>query len=291
MRRRLLLLPLRRNAATLYRPVSQATHGPKKPAPLEHLALVSGHAYTRGTMKFPAPLVRGTLQKRYKRFLADVALPDGSVVVAHCANPGSMAGLAEPGSEVWLSPATNPKRKLQWTWELVADAVTGSLVGVNTGLANTVVAEALERQALGTALAARSIRREVRYGDRSRVDFLLEDPDGRSCFLEVKSVTLRRSAQAPHAAEFPDAVTARGARHLRDLAAVCDAGDRAVLLYLVQRMDCTVVRLAADIDPAYAAAAGHAQRSGVEFLATACTLSPDGIAVGGPLPVEIGQAT
>ncbi len=242
-------------------------------------------------MNFASALVRGTLQKRYKRFLADVELPDGAVVVAHCPNPGSMTGMVEPGTEVWLSPTSDPRRKLRWTWELARDAATDSLVGVNTGLANAIVAEALQKQTLGTALAARSIRREARYGERSRVDFLLEDRDGRRCFLEVKSVTLRRSLHPPHIAEFPDAVTARGARHLQDLAAVCEGGDRAVLLYLVQRMDCSAVRMAADIDPTYAEAADRARRVGVEFFAVASTLSTRGIAVSGPLPVQIGQAT
>ena len=238
-------------------------------------------------MLFPAPLVRGALVRRYKRFLADVDLDPGGRVVAHCPNPGSMAGLAEPGAEVWLSPAASPKRKLRWTWELVRDADTGSLVGINTGRANAVVEEALPTGRVEPSLARPSIRREVRYGAGSRVDFLLTGDDGRRCFLEVKSVTLRRSAAAPHIGEFPDAVTARGARHLRELAAVRAGGDRSVLLYLVQRGDCEAVRLAADIDPAYAAAAGAAQAAGVEFHAVDCRVTPEEIAVRRPLPVGI----
>ena len=238
-------------------------------------------------MLFPSPLRRGTLIRRYKRFLADVALESGNTVVAHCPNPGSMAGLAEPGAEVWLSPAANPKRKLQWTWELVRDAATGSLVGINTGRANAVAEEALRSGLADPALAASTIRREVRYGDGSRVDFLLTSEDGRRCYVEVKSVTLRRSLSPPHIGEFPDAVTARGTRHLRELAAVCAAGDRAVLLYLVQREDCETVRMAADIDPTYAAAARAAHSTGVEFRALGCRISPGGIAAAAPLPVEI----
>ena len=238
-------------------------------------------------MLFPTPLRRGTLIRRYKRFLADVALESGNTVVAHCPNPGSMAGLAEPGAEVWLSPAANPKRKLQWTWELVRDAATGSLVGINTGRANAVAEEALRSGLADPALAASTIRREVRYGDGSRVDFLLTSEDGRRCYLEVKSVTLRRSLSPPHVGEFPDAVTMRGARHLRELASVCAAGDRAVLLYLVQREDCETVRVAADIDPAYATAASAAREAGVEFRALGCRISPGGIAAAAPLPVEI----
>ena len=238
-------------------------------------------------MLFPTPLRRGTLIRRYKRFLADVVLESGDTVVAHCPNPGSMAGLVEPGAEVWLSPAANPKRKLQWTWELVRDAATGSLVGINTGRANAVVEEALRSGLADPALAASTIRREVRYGDGSRVDFLLTAEDGRRCYVEVKSVTLRRSLSPPHIGEFPDAVTARGTRHLRELSAVCAAGDRAVLLYLVQREDCQTVRVAADIDPAYAKAARAAREAGVEFRALGCLISPGGIAAAAPLPVEI----
>lgn len=238
-------------------------------------------------MLFPTPLIRGALVRRYKRFLADVDLDSGGRVVAHCPNPGSMAGLAEPGAEVWLSPATNPKRKLCWTWELVRDADTGSLVGINTGRANAVVEEALRAGRVASSLAGPSIRREVRYGDGSRVDFLLTGDNGRRCFLEVKSVTLRRSPAAPHIGEFPDAVTERGTRHLRELAAVRAGGDRAMLLYLVQRGDCETVRVAADIDPAYAEAARDAQAAGVDFRAVDCRVTPEEIAVRRPLPVEI----
>ena len=238
-------------------------------------------------MQFPLPLRRGTLVRRYKRFLADVDLDTGGRVVAHCPNPGSMAGLAAPGAEVWLSPAAGPKRKLQWSWELVRDAETGSLVGIHTGRANAVVEEALQAGRVDPALAGSAIRREVRYGSGSRVDFLLTPAAGPPCHLEVKSVTLRRSPAPPHVGEFPDAVTARGARHLRDLSDVCRAGGRAMLLYLVQREDCAAVRLAADIDPAYAAAARDAQAAGVGVRAVDCRVTPEEIAVRRPLPVRI----
>jgi len=238
-------------------------------------------------MLFPAPLIRGTLLRRYKRFLADIELESGERVVAHCPNPGSMAGLAEPGAEGWLSPAANPKRKLQWTWELVRDVATGSLVGINTGRANAIAEEALRAGSVDRAFAGAAVRREVGYGEGSRVDFLLSPVSGPTCYLEIKSVTLRRSAAPPHIGEFPDAVTARGARHLRDLAAVCGAGGRAMLLYLVQREDCESVRLAADIDPAYAEAAAAAHAAGVEFRAVDCRVTPEEIAVRRPLPVEI----
>ncbi len=238
-------------------------------------------------MLFPAPLRRGALVRRYKRFLADVDLESGERVVAHCPNPGSMAGLAEPGAEVFLSPAAGPKRKLQWTWELVRDGDTGSPVGVNTGRANAIVEEALRAGRVDPAFNGAAIRREVRYGDGSRIDFLLTPESGPPWHLEVKSVTLRRSQAPPHTGEFPDAVTARGARHLRELAAVCEGGGRAMLLYLVQREDCAAVRIAADIDPAYAAAAEAARAAGVEFRALGCRVSAEEIAAAGPLPVEL----
>lgn len=237
-------------------------------------------------MKFSNPLVEGRLLRRYKRFLADIELASGETVVAHCANPGSMAGLAEPDSKVWLSPANSPARKLRWTWELVEDPLTGGLVGINTGKANAIVEEALRDGWAGDWLPYATLKREVRYGAGSRVDFLLSAPEKPDCFLEIKSVTLRRSPRPPHVAEFPDAVTARGARHLHELAATRATGARAVLLYLVQRDDCAAVRLAADIDPAYAEAAVRARDAGVEFMAAQCSLTPQAISAGAPLPLE-----
>lgn len=248
-------------------------------------------------MQFPDPLRRGRLVRRYKRFLADVELSDlapgeDPAVTAHCANPGSMMGLAEPGSEVWLSPARDPARKLRWTLELVAAPATGALVGVNTSRPNRLVEEALDGGILAELSGYARRRREVRYGERSRVDFLLEADDRPSCYVEVKSVTLARpelseGAGSPLAAEFPDAVTTRGARHLSELAAVAAAGARAVLLYVVQRGDCDHVRAAGDIDPGYAAALAVARDAGVECLAYRCVVDTGGIAVSGPpLPVE-----
>ncbi len=247
-------------------------------------------------MLFPDPLRRGRLLRRYKRFLADVEWVDTvggeePAVVAHCANPGSMMGLADPGSEVWLSPARNPERKLRWSLELVRAPSTGALVGVNTSLPNRLVEEALDAGILAELSGYARRRREVRYGDRSRVDFLLEDDARPPCYVEVKSVTLARPELSPEAAElaaeFPDAVTARGAKHLGELATVAAAGARAVLLYVVQRGDCSHVRVAGDIDPAYAAALSAARAAGVECLAYRCGIDTGGIAISGPpLPVE-----
>ena len=230
-------------------------------------------------MRFDPPLGAGRLKRRYKRFLADVEVA-GRIETVHCPNPGSMLGLAEPGSRVWLSAAANPARKYRFSWELVEAA--GGLVGINTSLANGLVAEALDRERLAPLAGYRSLRREVLYGEGSRIDFLLESPGRPPCYLEVKSVTLSRR---PQQAEFPDCVTARGSRHLRELTAQAGQGARAVLLFLVQRSDCRSVGVARDIDPAYARAFDAAREAGVEVLAYACDLSPAGIEVAGALQV------
>ncbi len=231
-------------------------------------------------MEFPHPLRRATLIRRYKRFLSDHRLDDGTAVTAHVANPGAMTGLLDDGAETWLSPAMNPKRKLAFGWEMVR--VGTGLVGVNTSRPNRLAAEAIEAGAIPTLAGYETIRREVPYGERSRVDFLLEAEGRPPCYVEVKNVHLRRG---PHAA-FPDSVTARGTKHLWELAQAAEAGARAVMLYIVQREDCARFMLAADIDPAYAAAFAEARARGVEALCHACRLSTDGITVDRPLPID-----
>ena len=231
-------------------------------------------------MQFPLPLRRATLIRRYKRFLSDHRLDDGTAVTAHVANPGAMTGLADEGFETWLSPAASPKRKLAWSWELVR--AEGGLVGVNTGWPNRLAAEAIAAEAIPALAGYDGMRREVAYGAGSRVDLLLEADARPPCYVEVKNVHLKRGPVAA----FPDSVTARGTKHLRELAAVAEGGGRAVMLYIVQRADCARFALAADIDPAYAAAFAQARASGVEALAYACRLSPDGIAVDRPLPID-----
>jgi sugar fermentation stimulation protein A len=239
-------------------------------------------------MEFPSPLRRGRLIRRYKRFLADIRLDDGEEIVAHCANPGSMIGLAEPDSEVWLSANTNPKAKLDWRWELVRTG-EGHLVCINTAHPNRVAEEAIGGGAIPELAGYETLRREVKYGTASRIDILLEDPGRPRCYVEVKSVTLRRPDGAhPGAAEFPDAVTKRGAKHLMELAGVAENGGRAVMLYLVQRGDCDRFRVAADIDPGYAAAMAEARSRGVEALCRQCDVSPEGIVIGRALPVVSG---
>ena len=248
--------------------------------------LGTGNAAVYGRrMEFQPALTRGQLVRRYKRFLADVTLDDGETVTAHCPNPGSMMGLSTPGTPVWLSRSSDPKRKLPWGLELV-DAGS-SLVGVHTGRANAIVEEALKNWILPGLTGYARRRREVRYGEGSRVDFLMESDIGPDCYLEVKSVTLKRDDAVPGAAEFPDAVTKRGAKQLDDLASMVRQGHRAVLLFLVQRSDCQRVAVARDIDPAYAAAFDKAVAEGVEVVACTCSVTPTGIEPTGPLPVEM----
>ena len=223
-------------------------------------------------MRFEPPLFPGILVRRYKRFLADVMI-DGRAETVHCANPGSMLGLATPGSHIWLSASKNPARKLPLSWELVE--VDGSLVGINTGCANRLAEEAIRGGHIEALAGYGSLRREVAYGDGSRVDFLLETDGQPPCYVEVKSVTLKRGATA----EFPDAVTARGERHLRELIAMRQAGARSVMLFIAQRDDCRRLTIAGDIDPAYAAGLDRAQAAGVEIIAYACRVSPAGIHV------------
>jgi sugar fermentation stimulation protein A len=225
-------------------------------------------------MRFPVPLVPGRLVRRYKRFLADCLLDSGEEVTAHVANSGSMLGLATPGSRVYLARSSDPKRKLAWSWQLIE--VDGTLVGIDTGLSNRIVAEAIADGRIPALAGYETLRREVPYGARSRVDILLEGGGRPPCYVEVKSVTLSRR---PGFSEFPDAITARGAKHLAELTAMVEAGARAVLLYLVQRGDCDRFELAADIDPTYAAAAGAARATGVEMLVVRTVITPEGIEI------------
>ena len=209
-------------------------------------------------MRFQTQLVPARLIRRYKRFLADCTLDNGKEITAHCANPGSMMGLAEPGSKIWLEPNDDPKKKLKFGWRLV-DHENGHFTGVDTALPNRAVKAALLAREIPTLAAYADVRPEVKYGEKSRVDFLLSGDGLPDCYVEVKSVTLCRT---PGLAEFPDSVTARGARHLAELAQMARAGHRAVLLYLVQRTDCTHVDMAHDIDPAYATAHADATVAG-----------------------------
>ncbi|WP_372893942.1 DNA/RNA nuclease SfsA [Rhodosalinus sp.] len=234
-------------------------------------------------MRFQTPLVPARLLRRYKRFLADAQLADGREVTAHVGNPGSMMGLAEPGARIWLEANDDPRKKLKYAWRLV-EHEGGHFTGVDPGAANRIVREALEADAVPALAGHETLRAEVRYGEKSRIDFLLSGAGRPETYVEVKSVTLSR---APGRAEFPDAVTARGAKHLSELAAMAAAGHRAVMLFLVQRTDAAEVGLAADIDPAYARAFAEARAAGVEALALGTRITPQGITAAGPLPLAV----
>jgi sugar fermentation stimulation protein A len=232
-------------------------------------------------VKFPEPLIEGVLVRRYKRFLADVELPDGEVVTAHTPNTGSMKGLCDPGSRVWLRDTGNDSRKYPLSWELV-EAEPGELVGINTGLANDLVREAIEGGIIAELQGYDSVRGEVSYGkEASRVDLLLEGASG-SCYIEVKNVTLVEGGIAL----FPDAVTARGVKHLRELARMVAEGYRAVIFYCVQRGDAREVRSADEIDPLYGQTLREAAAAGVETLAYAADVSLDGVTLSEGLAVK-----
>ena len=235
-------------------------------------------------MRFPAPLIPATLVKRYKRFLADVVLPSGETITVHCANPGSMIGLNVPGAPVWLSKSANPSRKLAHSWELIEVDLGGGteFVGINTAHPNTLAGEAIAAGAIPELIGYKTIRREVKYGNGSRVDFLLEDPARAPCYVEIKNVHLMRR---PGLAEFPDAVTKRGAKHLHELSAMVGAGARAVMLYLVQIGSARSFALARDIDPAYGRAYDAARSAGVEMVARRCLITCDGIEVAEAIPI------
>ena len=230
-------------------------------------------------MRFQTPLVPGTLIRRYKRFLADVTLDDGREITAHCANPGSMMGLAAPGTRVWLEPNDDPKKKLRFGWRLV-DHENGHYTGVDTSVPNRMLKAALEEKRVPGLDTFDSLRAEIPYGRNSRIDFLLSGDQHADVFVEVKSVTLSRQTGL---AEFPDSVTTRGAKHLAELTQVVAEGNRAVMLYLVQRTDCRQMTLAADLDPAYAEAWRCATQAGVETLAFDCHITPDGVDFGQPI--------
>ena len=236
-------------------------------------------------MQFPQPLERCVLAQRYKRFFADVVMDDGREITAHCPNPGAMLGLNTPGLPAWLSRSDDPKRKLAHTLELVE--ADGGLVGINTMHPNRLVAEALAAEAVPELAGYASVRREVKYGTASRVDFLLEDPARPPCWLEVKNVHLRREGTL---AEFPDCVAARSLKHLHELTAEVERGARAVMLFVGQRTDCDAFEACADLDPAYARGLIEAARRGVEVLCYACDISSEEIRLTRRIPWRSSNA-
>ncbi len=219
--------------------------------------------------------------RRYKRFLADVELADGSVVVAHCPNPGSMKSMKEPDSRVWLSPSNNPKRKLAYTWEVVDSE--GCLTLVHTGRANAIAREALEGGVIRELAGFDALRAEVPYGEHSRIDFCLQFA-GDPCFVEVKNVTM---SDGPGRAAFPDSVTARGTKHLGELVKMVGEGQRAVLLFCCSRQGTLSIRPADEIDPVYGRALREAAAAGVEVLAYACDVSIEEVVMKRQVPVML----
>ena len=234
-------------------------------------------------MKFSTPLVPARLIRRYKRFLADVRFEDGTETTAHCANPGSMMGLAVAGTKVWLEPNDDTKKKLKYGWRLV-DHENGHFTGVDTAVPNKALKAALSVGEVRELGGYDLVRPEVKYGENSRIDFLLSGEGRPDCYVEVKSVTLSRQSGL---AEFPDSVTARGTKHLSELAQMVQQGNRAVMFYLVQRTDCDRFTLASDIDPAYHAAFLEAREAGVEVLCYDTAISPLGVALGRSLLIEV----
>jgi sugar fermentation stimulation protein A len=234
-------------------------------------------------MQFPSPLIRGTLLRRYKRFLAEVQLDEGGQITAAVPNTGSMLGLCEPGSVVWLSRSARVTRKYPHTWELIeTDLGQGpTLVGINTSLPNKLVEEAIDAGTLTELTGYPSLRREVKYGLNSRIDLLLAGANGEQCYVEVKNVHMSRE---PGLAEFPDCVSERAAKHLVELSQMVCEGHRAVMVYLVQRGDAETFQLAADFDPKYALAFERARVAGVEALAYACDVTVSAVTLTRSLP-------
>ncbi|ELY2809799.1 DNA/RNA nuclease SfsA [Cronobacter sakazakii] len=234
-------------------------------------------------MEFTPALQPARLIQRYKRFLADVVTPQGETLTLHCPNTGAMTGCATPGDTVWYSTSSVATRKYPHTWELTQTR-DGALICVNTLRANTVVKEALQAQRLPALAGYESLKSEVKYGaERSRIDFMLQASDKVNCYIEVKSVTLSEQDSG----YFPDAVTARGQKHLRELMSVVDQGDRAVLLFAVLHSAITQVAPARHIDERYAELLSEAQRKGVEVLAWKASLSASEITLTSPLPVRL----
>ena len=233
-------------------------------------------------MEFSAPLVAGRLIRRYQRFLADVTLDDGGTITAHCPNTGSMLGCADPGSRVWLIHTPSPTRKYAYRWELT-ELADGTLVGINTHRSNALVEEAIERERIPALQGYATIRPEARYGhESSRIDFLLQGAGKPDCYVEVKNVT---AAVTGGIALFPDTVSERGTKHLRELMAMVAQGHRAVLVYCVQRGDAHEVRPADQFDPAYGRTLREALAAGVEAIAWRAAVTRGGIELGAAIPV------
>ncbi len=232
-------------------------------------------------MEFSAPLIQGRLLKRYKRFLADIELASGELITAHTSNTGAMTGLTQTGSPVYVSQHDHPKRKLKYTWQLIQ--IDQHWVGINPILANHLTEEAIRNDVITELQGYDEIKREVRYGNNSRIDLLLSKSSGENCYVEVKNATLVEQQTAL----FPDAVTLRGLKHLQELSQMTQAGHRAVMCYIVQRSDINRFAPADHIDPTYGKALRLAQAAGVELIAYNAQVSPQGIRLKQALPISL----
>lgn len=232
-------------------------------------------------MRFPNPLIPATLIKRYKRFLFDAELPDGSAITGSCPNTGSMLGLTDPGSAIWMSEHDSPTRKYRHALELVE--ADGTTVGINTGLPNKIVEEAIAGGEVAPLRGYAEMRREQKYGKNSRIDLLLTDEARPPAYVEVKNVHFIRT---PGLAEFPDSATKRGAKHLDELGDMVEAGCRAVMVYLIQRRDCERLKICRDLDSNYGAAFDRAIARGVEAIAMRCHITPQEIRFDRLIPID-----
>ncbi|ADY64539.1 DNA/RNA nuclease SfsA [Agrobacterium tumefaciens] len=232
-------------------------------------------------MLFTPPLVPATLIARYKRFLFDAVLEDGTAITGSCPNTGSMRGLTTPGSRIWLSEHDSPTRKYRHMLEMVE--ADGTVVGINTGMPNRLTEEAILNGRIPQLAGYSTIRREQKYGRNSRIDFLLSGIGRPDAYVEVKNVHFMREKGL---AEFPDTATKRGAKHLEELGDAAEAGHRAVMLYLIQRNDCDQMRICDDLDPVYALAFQRATSRGVEAYAVKCDVSPAQISVTGTVKMD-----
>jgi len=229
-------------------------------------------------MRFETPLTPGKLIKRYKRFLADIELENGDIITAHCPNSGSMKSCQYPGWKVMLSYHDNPKRKYQYTWEMVHNGICW--IGINTGIPNQIVEEAIKQKEIPALNGYNEIKREVPYGKNSRIDIYLKNAR-QICYIEVKNVTL---VEDDHFYSFPDSVTVRGKKHLYELIDMVKQGYRAVMFYVIQRSDGTTFKPAAHIDPAYAESLKEAYEKGVEILVYQAEVKPDSIVLRNEIP-------
>lgn len=229
-------------------------------------------------------LIPATLHRRYKRFLGDVTLSSGEQITVHTPNTGAMTGCAEPGTRVWLRDTQSPTRKYQYSWE-VSETVQGNMVGVHTGIVNQLVSEAIDNTTINELQGYARLRQEVKYGkENSRIDLLLQDAERSDCYVEIKNVT---AVDATGVAFFPDAVSKRGSKHLRELMAMVAQGKRAVIFYCVQRDDVSAVRPADEVDIEYGRTLRQALDAGVEALAYKARVTPDEIRLYQSLPVVL----